>query len=602
MKKLTTIVLCIAIMFTLFACNSENNKNSSDSKTESFSEFGTLSDANGSNSITDSENTNSSITENSTSDEAGSSSSENGTTSSGGGTVSTDFSMENNTGIADEKFTYASYYEALCFTWEEADAKNAEVFVRQAGQGSFKSVDKPLIRQINSTTARVDILGLALGFYDVRIKPSGTSNYVQYRNVEVKTNYDRSGYAHFQLYKNEGNYQRSIGAYKADGTLKDNAIVIYVTPETKDTVVVPGYEELGTGIGYILNVKNKTVYSAFPRGIAKITADYPVCVRFIGTITNPKGTTERNKEDTGWYAPDIENGCQVKMNGVHNLTLEGVGTDAVIDGWGVAIYSDAEAKSDFVEIRNLTFQNNPEDAVSILGTKNASNVTEYPVERCFIHHNRFNRGYCANPTESDKGAGDGSLDVKKCNNITLAYNYLYKCKKTGLCGGEDSDMQNLITYHHNWYNSCESRCPLARQAVIHMYNNYMSGNSSTISARANVYIFSENNYYENCKNTCATTSGGVVKSLGDVMVGCGGISGFTVVTDRKAYVPTNNYYCKNEYNLQSSGDEENIENNPMYFYYNPSNSSSRVSLLTSAEQAKQDCIAYSGVLKEDINI
>ncbi len=598
MKKLAIIVLCITIMFTLFACNNENNTGTQNSNKENSTEFddnpSNPSGEDGSYSIENSSNTTSSINKNPTSSGNGS--------SSGGGSIGTDFSMENNTGIADEKFNYASYYEALYFSWEEADAKNAEVFVRQAGQGSFKSVDKPLIRQINQTTARVDILGLAKGFYDVRIKPSGTSNYVQYNNVEVRTNYDRSGYAHFQLIKSEGNYQRSIGAYKADGTLKDNAIVIYVTPETKDTVVVPGYEELGTGIGYILNVKNKTVYSAFPRGIAKITQDHPVCVRFIGTITNPKGTTERNKEDTGWYAPDIENGCQVKMNGVNNLTLEGVGTDAVIDGWGVAIYSDEEAKSDFVEIRNLTFQNNPEDAVSILGTKNASGVTEYSVERCFVHHNRFNRGYCANPTESDKGAGDGSLDVKKCNNITLAYNYLYKCKKTGLCGGEDSDMQNLITYHHNWYDSCESRCPLARQAVIHMYNNYMSGNSSTISARANVYIFSENNYYENCKNTCSTTSGGVVKSLGDVMVGCGGISGFTVVTDRKTYVPTNNHYCKNEYNLQNSGNECNIENSPAYFYYSASKGSSKVTLLTSAEQAKQDCIAYSGVLKENIKI
>ena len=41
--------------------------------------------------------------------------------------------------------------------------------------------------------------------------------------------YDRSGYAHF-------NYTQGVGAYNDDGTLKDNAIVLYVTDQNKNSV------------------------------------------------------------------------------------------------------------------------------------------------------------------------------------------------------------------------------------------------------------------------------------------------------------------------------------------------------------------------------
>ena len=68
-------------------------------------------------------------------------------------------------------------------------------------------------------------------------------------NVDVME-YDRSGYAHF-------NYNEGVGAYKDDGTLKDNAIVLYVTDATKNTVELKYNGKTVRGIGNILNSVGK---------------------------------------------------------------------------------------------------------------------------------------------------------------------------------------------------------------------------------------------------------------------------------------------------------------------------------------------------------
>ena len=492
----------------------------------------------------------------------------------------------NDTGIPSSSFTQASYYEALYFTWTADDVTDARVFIKGENYGEYTEVDRPLIR-MSGGKARVDIVGLKKGTYSVRIKPNATESFAEFARVKVKSGYDRSGYAHFY-------YSSGIGAYNDDGTLKDGAVVIYATPETADTVTVPGYEYLGQGIGYLLNTQNSTYYEDYPRGVARISQEHPVCVRIVGHLYNPAGTTERYKAATGWYEPDKENGCQAKINGVKNLTIEGIGTDACIDGWGVAVVSDERALSESVEIRNLTIQNNPEDAVSVLGTKDSSGVTKYPVSRVWVHNNLFNKGHCDNPTESDKADGDGSLDVKKCEWVTLSYNHFNGCKKTGLCGGEDSDKQNAITYHHNWYENCNARCPLARQANIHIYNSYFSGDNSVISARANVYIFSEANYFENCGTVCEIKSGGAVKSFGDVFVGCGK-GGMTVVSARDEVVANSNSYgADNPYwaNFDTA----------FMFYYSSSEKKTTVERLTDAATAKSECVRYSGPIKEGDDI
>lgn len=73
---------------------------------------------------------------------------------------------------------------------------------------------------------RVDFTGLQAGSYEVMILPHGSTTAVG-TSVELNViSYDRSGYAHF-------NYTNGVGAYNDNGTLKENAIVLYVTDENK---------------------------------------------------------------------------------------------------------------------------------------------------------------------------------------------------------------------------------------------------------------------------------------------------------------------------------------------------------------------------------
>ena len=100
------------------------------------------------------------------------------------------------------------------------------------------------------------------------------------------------------------------------------------------------------------------------------------------------------------------------------------------------------------------------------------------VERCWIHNCEFYVPHIANPAESDKAEGDGACDFKRGMYFTNSYCYYEGYHKTNLVGASDSNLQYMLTYHHNYWKDCESRGPLARKANIHMYNNIFDGQTS----------------------------------------------------------------------------------------------------------------------------
>ena len=108
---------------------------------------------------------------------------------------------------------------------------------KKSSDSEYKSIDSELIR-VSNNHLRADILGLSASQYDIKVVCGS-----KYTNKMVTVGSDdRSGYAHF-------NYSSGIGAYNNDGTLKTNAIVIYVTNATKNTVSYGGK----TGLVNILN-------------------------------------------------------------------------------------------------------------------------------------------------------------------------------------------------------------------------------------------------------------------------------------------------------------------------------------------------------------
>ena len=244
-------------------------------------------------------------------------------------------------------------------------------------------------------------------------------------------------------------------------------------------------------------------------GLKKGYYEHPLCIRFIGNITDPAVL------DKGDLLVDINKGAFAK-----GLTIEGVGNDATFNGFGLRLKG---AKN--VEIRNLAFMNcdsNEGDNVSLASDN-------YHI---WIHNCDFFYGDAG--SDADQAKGDGALDTKVSQYISYSYNHFWDCGKVHLNGNKDTTV-NYITYHHNWYDHCDSRMPRVRVSnSIHVYNNFYDGVSKYgIGATMGCSIFSEANYFLNTtrpmmiskqgtdalgEGTFSGEPGGMIKSYGDLMV------------------------------------------------------------------------------------
>lgn len=522
-----------------------------------------------------------------------------------------------------EELSVSGGYESATAVWKNIGAERYTAYYKTS-TSAYTKVDDELIRFRDNNMMRLDILGLkAETEYEVKIVPvyDNVENEKQAATFTVETiAYDRSGYAHF-------NYTNGVGAYNDDGTLKDDAIVIYVTDETKDDVVstnpvlsdytfeIPGNDwnnKEARGIGWFLNnaqytkasrdeagniiaSKTSNTYSetGSQLGFIKLNENHPICIRFLGTVTSPEGLTAFNSVNEGGTKGD--NGHMARMKDYKNITIEGVGNDAVIEGWGFHFMcSNSSIGGESFEARNLTFSQYPEDALGMEGVQNDDTKTiTAPVRNCWVHHNTFLPGYCANPAESDKSEGDGSCDFKRGYGFTMSYNYYEYCHKTNLIGSSNSSLQYDISFHHNFWYQCGSRIPLARQANIHFYNNYVLGDvndtkcklSYVTSLRANCYVYSEYNYYDGCK--CVfTSSGGNAKAYQNTYVSCVKAAEDTVEAKTRDEVVVNNcQYLDIDYRT--------FDTNPDLFYYDVKEGRSDC-YLTDSETARLDCIMYAG--------
>ena len=126
----------------------------------------------------------------------------------------------------------AGWHETAYTEWlPVSGAASYEAYVKKSSDSAYTKLDDELVRQY-STYYRADALGLAAGSYNMKIvaKDSSGSEIASWESSPVTVdNYDRSGFA----FSDGGS---SSGAYNDDGTLKSNAIVFYITNDTKDTI------------------------------------------------------------------------------------------------------------------------------------------------------------------------------------------------------------------------------------------------------------------------------------------------------------------------------------------------------------------------------
>ncbi len=345
--------------------------------------------------------------------------------------------------------------ETAYVEWTAAsDGDWYNVYVSPEGEDQWSKLDAPLVRQYKDYY-RADAIGLAAGTYDMKVVPVD-GNGAELTDISATAEkitvcaHERSGY---------GFYGGSAsGAYNDDGTLREGAKVIYVTAETAKTVKAT-----------VTKGKNTSEYTGF-QAIIKARENSndttPLCFRIVGTVSI---------DDTDELASK-EEGLQVKGTG--NITIEGIGNDGTIFGFGILIRG-----CDNVEIRNLGILDCLDDGISI-DTDNS---------HLWMHNNDIFYGHGSG---GDKAKGDGALDTKGSTLITHSYNHFWDCGKCNLQGMKSEKTDNRITYHHNWYDHSDSRHPRIRTATVHVYNNYFDGNAKYgVGVTMGASAFVENNYF-----------------------------------------------------------------------------------------------------------
>ena len=237
-----------------------------------------------------------------------------------------------------------------------------------------KIIDTQLVRDYGSY-GRADAVGLKAGTYTMKVVPVAdngqeiTACAAEAKDISVRA-INRDGYAHY-------NAIAGVGAYNNDGTLKTDARVIYVTKHNAKTVTL----SMSTGKNEETRTGIQNIIQAYEKG----TETRPLAIRIIGQLK------KADMPELGSSAI----GLQVKGKGQNmNLTIEGIGNDATMHGFGVLVRN-----CKYVELRNFAVMMHPEDGISF-DTDN---------EHVWGHHLDI---FYGENKGGDKAKGDGSFDVK----------------------------------------------------------------------------------------------------------------------------------------------------------------------------------------------
>lgn len=392
------------------------------------------------------------------------------------------------------------YEEGVYAKWTSVEgAVGYKAYVGNATDDKWTLLDDQLIREYEDYF-RVDAVGLSAGVWSLKVEAINGNSKVIVEGVSAPlkvTNYDRSGFAW-------NNGKTASGAYNEDGSLKENAVVVYVTGENYNSVSAvltdnSGKTTTATGFSGILNACSNY-------------KKYPLDVRVIGNVK--------------------ANECY-SIIGAQNITIEGVGEDATINGGGFSVKNSSN-----IEIRNLGIMNASYGENDDIGVESSTNV--------WVHNNDLFYGKMGNDGDLDQAKGDGALDCKRSDYATFSYNHFWDNGKASLLGSGSSETASFgkhITYHHNWFDHSDERNPRVRFFTAHIYNNYFDGvakygSGSTLQSS----LFVESNYYRNTKypmmisaqgsdmfaggkvydfsnRNFSGENGGMIKSYGNVFAG-----------------------------------------------------------------------------------
>ena len=387
------------------------------------------------------------------------------------------------------------WLETAWVEWTNMSGAQAyNVYVSPAGQNSWTKLDRELVRNYGSY-GRADALGLKAGNYQLKVVPinsSGsemTSETSTTQSLEVRA-HNRQGYAHYD--RPTSGWTEGVGAYKNDGTLKDDAIVLYVTSKNAKTITVTWSktstsgkesEVTYTGIQDILDGFRKCTYSG--------ALQKPLCIRIIGTIKN--GDTDKFMSSQGLMVKAEAPVTELP------LTIEGIGKDATFYNFGMQVSNCVGT-----EIRNLGIMLCIDDGIEI--SRENSHI--------WVHN--MDMFYGAGGS-GDKVKGDGAVDTKASTYCTIAGNHYFDCGKCCLIDAKAALESNTkinyadyLTYCDNWFDHADQRLPRCRHGhAIHVYNNYYDGNGLYgIGLASASCVLAENNWFRNCRYPIVSSAQG----------------------------------------------------------------------------------------------
>ncbi|GIG08174.1 pectate lyase [Catellatospora coxensis] len=220
----------------------------------------------------------------------------------------------------------------------------------------------------------------------------------------------------------------------------------------------------------------------------RASSSTPIIIQVSGTINH--GNTTKVSGDSCNTAAD-----KIELKEISNVTIIGVGGGAVFDQLGIHIRDSSNIIIQNVTVRNVKKSGSP------LSNGGDAIGMESTVRRVWVDHVTLE----ASGGESE--GYDGLFDMKDdVQYVTLSYSILRNSGRGGLIGSSESDTGNgFITFHHNYYSNIDSRTPLLRGGIAHIYNNHYSGLvESGINSRAGARAKVDNNYFQNSKDVLGT--------------------------------------------------------------------------------------------------
>ena len=414
------------------------------------------------------------------------------------------------TTVANAAVTITSqggWFESAYVEFTPDGSSYYNVYYSTSASGPWTKIDDQLVRKY-SDHGRADVIGISAGTYYIKVasvNSNGTETSNTISNALTVKAHDRGGFAHF-------NWSKGVGAYKNDGTLKSGAIVKYICSANAKTITMDVASASNKTTSY---TGFQTILDALAKAYSKGWSTTPVAFRVLGTLKN---------SDIDKFSSSAE-GIQIKGASAYSdlpITIEGVGNDAVIHGFGFLIRNSTD-----VELRNFAIMDCLDDCVS-MDTSNS---------HIWVHNLDFFYGQAG--SDSDQKKGDGTVDLKGDSQyITISYNRFWDSGKSSLCGMKSESGPNYITYHHNWFDHSDSRHPRIRTMSVHVYNNYFDGNAKYgVGTTMGSSCFVESNYFRGCKypmmrslngsdakgdGTFSGESTGYIKAYGNYITGATG--------------------------------------------------------------------------------